>query len=143
MRFSTSHTLHKKRYSLVGVEPISKDQIKVLDLDTSTIKIGDEYKVGEVVFRVIGNDLSLNEKVNSGEIPVNNGGVVVEVLSEGDVDLSDFAMINRNCGSLFVGDIQSLFVDATPNRMVAKMCLKEDLLINEVKESVKSRYNLK
>lgn len=143
MKFTTEHNLVNDHYSLVSIDTNAENQLKVLGLDTSLIKIGDEYKVGDVILRVVGNDLSFNDSINAGEIPVNEGGVVVEVLSKGNTDQNDFVMINRNCGSLFVGDIQGIFVDETPNRMVAKMCMKEDLLINEVKDSVKERYNLK
>lgn len=143
MKFTTEHNLVNDHYSLVSIDSTADNQLKVLGLDTSLIKIGDEYKVGDVILRVVGNDISLSEAINKGEVPVNEGGVVVEVLSKGNTDQNDFVMTNRNCGSLFVGDIQSLFVDETPNRMVAKMCLKEDLLISEVKDLVKERYNLK
>lgn len=143
MRFTSDYNLDKERYTLVSIDPVAENQLKVLGLDTSSIKIGDEYKVGDAIFRVVGNEVSLNEDVNIGKIPVNKGGVVVDIVSKGKATQDEFEMINRNCGSLFVGDIQSLFVDATPNRMVAKMCLKEDLLMDEVKDSVKKRYHLK
>jgi len=143
MKFTQEYTFTPGVYSLVVTDPNEDNQLKVSGLDTSDVKIGDEYKVGECVLRVIGNDIRLNETINLGNLPLNECGVVCEVIEEGKASIEEFVLINRNCGSLFVADIQSLFVDATPNKMVAKMCMKEDLLIEEVKSSVKERYKLK